>query len=53
MHNLVHEFRTPLTLIKGPTEELLKKDGDNQLLRMVDKNSDQMLNLVNQGTGFC
>ena len=52
LHNLVHEFRTPLTLIKGPTEELLKKDGENKLLRLVDKNSDQMLRLVNQVLDF-
>lgn len=52
LHNLVHEFRTPLTLIKGPTEELLKKDSTNKLLKLVDKNSDQMLNLVNQVLDF-
>lgn len=52
LHNLVHEFRTPLTLIKGPTEELLKKDANNKLLQMVDKNSDQMLMLVNQVLDF-
>ncbi len=52
LHNLVHEFRTPLTLIKGPTEELLKKDSENKLLRLVDKNSDQMLSLVNQVLDF-
>lgn len=52
LHNLVHEFRTPLTLIKGPTEELLKKDSENKLLKLVDKNSDQMLSLVNQVLDF-
>ncbi|MFT5821267.1 MAG: signal transduction histidine kinase/DNA-binding response OmpR family regulator [Crocinitomix sp.] len=52
LHNLVHEFRTPLTLIKGPTEELLKTDSENKLLRLVDKNSDQMLSLVNQVLDF-
>jgi signal transduction histidine kinase/DNA-binding response OmpR family regulator len=52
LHNLVHEFRTPLTLIKGPTEELLKKDGNNRLLQLVDKNSDRMLMLVNQVLDF-
>src|SRR5690606_22284991 len=48
LHNLVHEFRTPLTLIKGPVEELLNTDSQNRLLNMVNRNSDQMLNLVNQ-----
>lgn len=52
LHNLVHEFRTPLTLIKGPTEELLRQDSANELLKLVDKNSDQMLNLVNQVLDF-
>lgn len=52
LHNLVHEFRTPLTLIKGPTEELLKNDSKNKLLLLVDKNSDQMLSLVNQVLDF-
>lgn len=52
LHNLVHEFRTPLTLIKGPTEELLKKDTHNSLLKLVDKNSDHMLMLVNQVLDF-
>lgn len=52
LHNLVHEFRTPLTLIKGPAEELLKSDEENRLLQMVNKNSDQMLSLVNQVLDF-
>ena len=52
LHNFVHEFRTPLTLIKGPTEELLKKDQTNDLLNMVNKNSEQMLLLVNQILDF-
>ncbi|WP_027419550.1 hybrid sensor histidine kinase/response regulator transcription factor [Crocinitomix catalasitica] len=52
LHNLVHEFRTPLTLIKGPTEELLIKDKGNMLLQMILKNSNQMLDLVNQVLEF-
>lgn len=52
LHNLVHEFRTPLTLIKGPTEELLKKDVENQLLNVINRNSDQMLVLINQVLDF-
>lgn len=52
LHNLVHEFRTPLTLIKGPAEELLKNDTKNDLLKMIDKNSDQMLVLINQILDF-
>lgn len=52
LHNLVHEFRTPLTLIKGPVEELLKNDKNNQFLNMVERNSDHMLHLVNQVLDF-
>ena len=52
LHNFVHEFRTPLTLIKGPTEELLKKDENSRLLQMINKNSEQMLLLVNQILDF-
>lgn len=52
LHNLVHEFRTPLTLIKGPAEELLKTDLENQLLHVINRNSDQMLVLINQVLDF-
>ncbi len=52
LHNLVHEFRTPLTLIKGPTEELLKQDETNALLQIVNRNSEEMLQLVNQVLDF-
>lgn len=52
LHNLVHEFRTPLTLIKGPVNELLKEDDQNELLKIVDRNSSQMLELVNQVLDF-
>lgn len=52
LHNLVHEFRTPLTLIKGPVDELLKKDTENELLKIVERNSTKMLELVNQVLDF-
>ncbi len=52
MHNLVHEFRTPLTLIKGPAEELIKADPNNTLLQLIEKNSRRMLDLVNQVLDF-
>ncbi len=50
--NIAHEFRTPLTLIINPVEDLLRKyqeegsdDGD---LRTVQRNSKRLLSLVNQ-----
>ena len=49
--NVVHEFRTPLTLIKGPLEELktssVNEDQKNNLL-FIERNSNRLLALVNQ-----
>ncbi|GAA4230304.1 two-component regulator propeller domain-containing protein [Postechiella marina] len=52
--NISHEFRTPLTLIKGPIEYLLKK-GPNvkpekakEQYQLMLKNTDYLLRLVNQ-----
>lgn len=52
VHNIVHEFRTPLTLIKGPSEELLQTDQGNTYVRLIHKNADKMLDLVNQVLDF-
>ncbi len=49
--NITHEFRTPLTLILGPTEQLHQKfrDPEDQLhLSAIDRNAQQLLGLVNQ-----
>jgi hypothetical protein len=49
--NISHEFRTPLTLIKGPVEDFLK-DNDvakfKELLPDVHRNSNRLLQLINQ-----
>ncbi|WP_281986588.1 tetratricopeptide repeat protein [Aquimarina aggregata] len=49
--NISHEFRTPLTLIKGPIEKL-EKDPNTPLsiesVKMIKRNSNRLLNLVNQ-----
>jgi len=49
--NVVHEFRTPLTLIKGPLEELkispVNEDQKTNLL-FIERNSNRLLALVNQ-----
>jgi signal transduction histidine kinase/DNA-binding response OmpR family regulator len=49
--NISHEFRTPLTLIKGPLDRL-KKFPDSQLtsehVEMMDRNANRLLRLVNQ-----
>ena len=49
--NISHEFRTPLTLIKGPIE-LLEQNPEEKLdkedLRMIRRNTNKLLGLVNQ-----
>ena len=50
--DISHEIRTPLTLISGNIKEIIRKGlPDNNLqerLRVVNKNSNRLLNLVNQ-----
>ncbi len=51
--NISHEFRTPLTLILGPVEELLedKKNISSKLridLQLIQKNAYRLLRLINQ-----
>ena len=49
--NISHEFRTPLTLIKGPIEQL-EQNFDQKLsmetVRMIRRNANRLLNMVNQ-----
>jgi signal transduction histidine kinase/DNA-binding response OmpR family regulator len=50
--NISHEFRTPLTLIKGPVQDVLEKYQNDELvqgkLKLVQRNSDLLLKLINQ-----
>ncbi|MBO0949821.1 hybrid sensor histidine kinase/response regulator transcription factor [Fibrella forsythiae] len=49
--NITHEFRTPLTLILGPAEQLrqhLNAPNERRLLTTIDHNAHQLLGLVNQ-----
>jgi signal transduction histidine kinase/DNA-binding response OmpR family regulator/ligand-binding sensor domain-containing protein len=54
--NISHELRTPLTLIKGPIQELKEKEKLSakglQYVDLMEKNTDQMLQLVNQILDF-
>ncbi|HEX5171670.1 MAG TPA: substrate-binding domain-containing protein [Cyclobacteriaceae bacterium] len=55
--NISHEFKTPLTLIMGPIEELLERGGDSkpnlhENLLMIRKNAMRLLRLVNQLMDF-
>ncbi len=50
--NISHEFRTPLTLIQGPVEEMLERPGrsaqDRTFLQLIYRNTRTLMNLVNQ-----
>ena len=50
--NISHEFRTPLTLILSPVEDLIKNDKIKQLadrqLKLIHQNTYRLLHLVNQ-----
>lgn len=54
--NISHEFRTPLTLIRGPVNRLLKSRkkevGISKQLNLIKNNTDRMLRLVNQIMDF-
>jgi signal transduction histidine kinase/ligand-binding sensor domain-containing protein/DNA-binding response OmpR family regulator len=53
--NISHEFRTPLTLILNPVEELLKSANNEQhknLLTIIQRNATGLLELVNQLLDF-
>jgi signal transduction histidine kinase/DNA-binding response OmpR family regulator/ligand-binding sensor domain-containing protein len=54
--NISHELRTPLMLIVGPIEEIAKNEPlsneGKEYLRMMDKNAQRMLRLVNQLLDF-
>ena len=54
--NISHEFRTPLTMISGPVEQLYESQDINkhnkQLLTIVNRSVDRMLKLVNQLLDF-
>ncbi|WP_420151289.1 hybrid sensor histidine kinase/response regulator transcription factor [Spirosoma sp.] len=49
--NITHEFRTPLTLILAPVEQLMLRTHDiavQQQLEIINQNANQLLGLVNQ-----
>lgn len=53
--NLSHEFRTPISLIVGPVENLLEKIREPQQisqLQLIKRNGRRLLNLVNQLLDF-
>ena len=49
--NISHEFRTPLTLIRGPVKQMLEGEFAESIkdqFRMILRNSDRLLGLINQ-----
>lgn len=49
--SITHEFRTPLTLIQGPADELAQRITEPeslQLLDLIKANSNRLLKLINQ-----
>jgi signal transduction histidine kinase/ligand-binding sensor domain-containing protein/DNA-binding response OmpR family regulator len=54
--NISHEFRTPLTLIHGPVNRLLKRTDQSEEVHnyylLIKNNTDRLLRLVNQFLDF-
>ena len=53
--NITHEFRTPLTLILGPLDDLIRTHPEGELqkpLQSIRRNAQRLLNLVNQVLTF-
>ena len=54
--NVAHEIRTPLTLIKGPMEKVIKKAEHvpeiQNNLKIMEKNTNRLLDLTNQLLDF-
>ncbi|WP_147322001.1 hybrid sensor histidine kinase/response regulator transcription factor [Mucilaginibacter conchicola] len=54
--NVAHEIRTPLTLIKGPMEKVMKKAESlpeiQNSLKTMERNTDRLLDLTNQLLDF-
>lgn len=52
--NVSHEFKTPLTLIKGPVDKLMRMQGNipqktlGDQLTLIKRNAERLLRLVNQ-----
>jgi signal transduction histidine kinase len=54
--NVAHEIKTPLTLIKGPLEKVIRKAGQlpeiKDSLRIMEKNTERLVDLTNQLLDF-
>ena len=53
--NISHEFRTPLSLITGPVEKLLKENAgskNSQVYQLIQRNATRLLQLINELMDF-
>lgn len=53
--NISHEFRTPLSLIAGPIEKLMKDNPaskENHTYKVIQKNTNRLLQLINELMDF-
>ena len=54
--NVAHEIRTPLTLIKGPLEKIIRKSESNSdishYLKIMERNTERLIELTNQLLDF-
>lgn len=46
--NISHEFRTPLTLILPPIEQLKTKNPKDEIFQIIHRNANRLLELINQ-----
>ncbi|MVM42016.1 response regulator [Spirosoma sp. HMF3257] len=46
--NISHEFRTPLTLISGPVEQMAREYADDWRFPILQQNAKRLLRLINQ-----
>ncbi|WP_080056534.1 hybrid sensor histidine kinase/response regulator transcription factor [Spirosoma aerolatum] len=46
--NISHEFRTPLTLILGPIEQMAQEYAHDSRFPMLQRNANRLLSLINQ-----
>jgi len=49
--NVSHEFRTPLTLIKGPVENIISKTSDSDLkneMGIIQRNANRLYSMINE-----
>lgn len=49
---IAHEIRTPVSLIIGPLEKIMKKGSPSDDMKVIDRNAHRLLELVNQLLDF-